>query len=75
MGSGLSLSYEQIAIIVKRELEIKFENEKKTRPKCYELYIVYRDYLEESKLLSQLREIDRQTKRIQNSFQKSTQNS
>jgi hypothetical protein len=64
MGSGLSLNYEQIALLIKRDLQIKFENEQRMLPQCYQEYIIYRDYLEEQKLLSQLKAIDDHVKKV-----------
>ena len=58
MGSGISLNHEQIAAIIKQELKIKFKKDQKALPLCYQDYIIYRDYLEEQKLYSQLKAID-----------------
>jgi len=68
MGSGISLSYEQIATLIKRELEIKFEIEQRIIPQCCEDYLIYRDYLEEQKLLSLLKAIDANVKKINSSL-------
>ena len=68
MGSGLSLNYEQIAILIKRELQIKFENEQRMLPQCCKDYILYRDYLEERKQLSMLKAIDDHVKGLNTSL-------
>ena len=70
MGSGISLSYEQIAILIKRELQIKFDNEQKILPQCCQDYLIYRDFLEEQKLLSKLKTIDNHVKKINTSLYK-----
>lgn len=70
MGSGISLSYEQIAILIKRELQIKFDNEQRMLPQCCQDYLIYRDYLEEQKLLSKLKAVDNHLKSINSSLYK-----
>ena len=66
MGSGISLNHEQIAAIIKQELKIKFKKDQKALPLCYQDYIIYRDYLEEQKLYSQLKAIDDYVKKSKN---------
>ena len=63
MGSGISLNHEQIAAIIKQELKIKFEKDQQSLPHCYQDYLIYRDYLEEQKLYSQLKAIDNYVKK------------
>lgn len=70
MGSGISLSYEQIAILIKRELQIKFDYEQRMLPQCCQDYLIYRDYLEEQKLLSKLKAVDNHLKSINSSLYK-----
>lgn len=70
MGSGISLSYEQIASLIKRELKIKFDYEQRFLPQYCEDYLIYRDYLEEQKLLSKLKSIDNHVKKINISLNK-----
>jgi len=66
MGSGISLNHEQIAAIIKRDLQIKFEKDQQALPLCYQDYLIYRDYLEEQKFNSQLKAIDDYVKKGKN---------
>ena len=66
MGSGISLNHEQIAAIIKRDLQIKFEKDQQALPLCNQDYLIYRDYLEEQKLYSQLKAIDDYVKKSKN---------
>ena len=58
MGSGLSLTNEQVADIIKRDLQQGYIEEKTIPSNCCREYKLYRDYLLEEKVRSVSKNID-----------------
>ena len=60
MGSGLSLTHEQVANIVERDLIIKLNQEQINRPRFTDDgYEIFYDYSDEVKLNNKINEIKR----------------
>jgi flagellar biosynthesis/type III secretory pathway chaperone len=60
MGSGLSLTHEQVANIVERDLIITLNQEQKNRPRFTDNgYEIFYDYSDEVKLNNKINEIKR----------------
>jgi hypothetical protein len=65
MGSGLSLTNEQVADIIKRDLQQGYIEEKNIPTNCGVQYKLYRDYLLEENVKSSIKNIDWFTERTE----------
>ena len=66
MGSGISLSEQHIADIIKRDLDIQHKKHMSNLPPCIPQYETLRNYIENESYRGKLNHIDRLTERLTN---------
>jgi hypothetical protein len=64
MGAGISLGEEQIAEIVKRDLNVKHQTKMKTLPPCLPEYAAWRNFIAENHHEDTLTQIDRYKEKV-----------